>query len=108
MALEGLARMKFVYLWSPTTLGISSWASVACPWIMKTRPDYSEPRCDDGAGFGSMQSDSGVGSAIHGQIRSGDVGSLWTGYKRHESSNFVHGAIAVERRVCLLRRCPVA
>jgi len=57
--------------------------------------------------WGMAQVDSGVGSAIDSQIRTGNIRGLRTGYERNQRGDFVHGAIAVERSVRLLWRCPI-
>ena len=52
--------------------------------------------------------DSGIHSAIHGKIRSSDVGRLRTGDKRHHCSDLINVAVAVECCSRLLRLRPLA
>ena len=50
----------------------------------------------------------GVGSAVHSEIRSGNVPGLRTGNKCHQSGNLIHMSIAAERGVGNLWRRPIA
>jgi hypothetical protein len=51
---------------------------------------------------------SGVGPAIHRQIRTRDVRGLGTGNKRNQRGDLINMPLAVERCDGLLRHCPIA
>jgi hypothetical protein len=56
----------------------------------------------------SVCAGSGVHSAIHREIRSGNVRGLWTGDKRHQRGDLVNVPVAVEGCGGLLRYRPLA
>src|SRR5271155_505498 len=52
--------------------------------------------------------ESGVGAAIHGEIRSGDVRGFRAGDKRYQRGNLVDSAVAIQGGVVFLGSGPIA